>query len=70
MTDGRVAYRHSREVGQVHREIGEQWFHARAWLIEGDGRALGGARAVFRLYSFAASSIAARSRLAASFEDG
>src|SRR5205807_2300921 len=43
----------SQEVSGRFPEIGEEGFAARVWLIEPDGRATGGARAVFRLFALA-----------------
>ena len=48
-----VEYRSSLDVGVAYPEIGEEGFRARIWLIEPDGRARGGAGAVFRLYALA-----------------
>ena len=53
MTGDRVAYRPSAEIAGDYPEIGEGGFRARVWLIEPDGRARGGAGAVFRLYALA-----------------
>ncbi|MDX6393755.1 MAG: hypothetical protein QOJ73_4818, partial [Streptosporangiaceae bacterium] len=53
MTGDSVEYRPSSEVASRFPEIGEAGFKARVWLIEPDGRASGGARAVFRLYATA-----------------
>ena len=53
MTGDRVAYRPSREIVGDYPEIGEGGFRARVWLIEPDGRALGGAAAALRLYDLA-----------------
>jgi lipase maturation factor 1 len=53
ITGERVAYRPSQEVGEHYPEIGPERFRAKVWLVEPDGRATGGARAVFRLYALA-----------------
>jgi predicted DCC family thiol-disulfide oxidoreductase YuxK len=53
MTGDRVSYRPWQEVGHDYPEIGEGGFRARVWLIEPDGRARGGAGAVFRLHALA-----------------
>src|SRR5215207_9989249 len=51
ITGERVEYRPAQEVAAQFPEIGEERFRARVWLIEPDGRAAAGARAVFRLYA-------------------
>ena len=51
MTGERVAYRPFQEVGHAYPEIGADQFRARVWLIEPNGRACGGAGAVFRLHA-------------------
>jgi predicted DCC family thiol-disulfide oxidoreductase YuxK len=53
ITGDRVVYRASQEVADQFPEIGAKGFQAKVWLIEPDGRASGGARAVFRLYALA-----------------
>jgi predicted DCC family thiol-disulfide oxidoreductase YuxK len=45
----RVEYRPWQDVSDRFPEIGEERFRTRVWLIEPDGRATAGARAVFRL---------------------
>ena len=51
ITGERVEYRPLQEVAGQFPEIGAERFHARVWLIEPDGRAKGGAGAVFQLYA-------------------
>ena len=53
ITGAAVEYRPYQEVAGRFPEIGEALFRARVWLIEPDGRASGGARAVTRLYALA-----------------